>query len=84
MEFNPDGSGQKIFAKGLRNAVGWRESEDRHGVVTVNGATGWATICRRKQSTIWGKMAAMPAGLLLCDRVPDSTSPRPATTAAKM
>jgi len=23
MEFNPDGSSMKIFAKGLRNAVGW-------------------------------------------------------------
>jgi glucose/arabinose dehydrogenase len=36
MEFNPDGSGQKIFAKGLRNAVG----------LAVNPKTGtvWATV----------------------------------------
>jgi len=36
MEFNPDGSGQKIFAKGLRNAVG----------LSVNPKTDtiWATV----------------------------------------
>jgi glucose/arabinose dehydrogenase len=36
MEFNPDGSGQKVFAKGLRNAVG----------LAVNPKTGtvWATV----------------------------------------
>ena len=38
MEFNPDGSGQKIFAKGLRNAVGVAENPKTDTVwVTVNG-----------------------------------------------
>lgn len=38
MEFNPDGSGQKIFAKGLRNAVGIAENPKTDTVwVTVNG-----------------------------------------------
>ena len=38
MEFNPDGSGQKIFAKGLRNAVGLAVNPKTGTVwVTVNG-----------------------------------------------
>jgi len=38
MEFNPDGSGQKIFAKGLRNAVGLAVNPKTDTVwVTVNG-----------------------------------------------
>jgi glucose/arabinose dehydrogenase len=38
MEFNPDGSGQKIFAKGLRNAVGIAGNPKTDTVwVTVNG-----------------------------------------------
>ncbi len=38
MEFNPDGSGQKIFAKGLRNAVGLAVNPKTNTVwVTVNG-----------------------------------------------
>ena len=38
MEFNPDGSGQKIFAKGLRNAVGIAVNPKTDTVwVTVNG-----------------------------------------------
>ena len=38
MEFNPDGSGQRIFAKGLRNAVGIAENPKTDTVwVTVNG-----------------------------------------------
>ena len=37
-EFNPDGSGQKIFAKGLRNAVGLAVNPKTDTVwVTVNG-----------------------------------------------
>jgi glucose/arabinose dehydrogenase len=36
MESNPDGSGQKIFAKGLRNAVGL--------AVNPKTDTGWATV----------------------------------------
>jgi glucose/arabinose dehydrogenase len=38
MEFNPDGSGQKIFAKGLRNSVGVAVNPKTDTVwVTVNG-----------------------------------------------
>ncbi len=38
MEFNPDGSGQKIFVKGLRNAVGLAVNPKTDTVwVTVNG-----------------------------------------------
>jgi glucose/arabinose dehydrogenase len=38
MEFNPDGSGQKIFARGLRNAVGVAVNPKTETVwVTVNG-----------------------------------------------
>ena len=38
MEFNPDGGGQKIFAKGLRNAVGLAVNPKTNTVwVTVNG-----------------------------------------------
>ena len=38
MEFNPDGSGQRIFAKGLRNAVGIAVNPKTDTVwVTVNG-----------------------------------------------
>jgi glucose/arabinose dehydrogenase len=38
MEFNPDGTGQKIFAKGLRNAVGIAVNPKTDTVwVTVNG-----------------------------------------------
>jgi glucose/arabinose dehydrogenase len=38
MEFNPDGSGQKIFAKGLRNAVGLAVNPKTDSVwATVNG-----------------------------------------------
>jgi len=38
LEFNPDGSGQKVFAKGLRNAVGMAVNPKTDTVwVTVNG-----------------------------------------------
>jgi glucose/arabinose dehydrogenase len=38
MEFNPDGSGQKIFAQGLRNAVGLAVNPKTDTVwITVNG-----------------------------------------------
>lgn len=38
MEFNPDGSGMRIFAKGLRNAVGMAVNPKTDSVwVTVNG-----------------------------------------------
>jgi len=38
LEFNPDGSGQRIFAKGMRNAVGLTVSPKTHTIwVTENG-----------------------------------------------
>ncbi|MGB9074373.1 MAG: PQQ-dependent sugar dehydrogenase [Terriglobales bacterium] len=38
LEFNPDGSGQRIFAKGLRNAVGLAVNPNSDTIwVTVNG-----------------------------------------------
>jgi glucose/arabinose dehydrogenase len=38
MEFNPDGSGQRIFAKGLRNAVGLAVNPKTDSIwATVNG-----------------------------------------------
>ena len=79
MEFNPDGSGQKIFAKGLRNAVG----------LAVNSKTDtvWATVNGRDwlgddlpPETIYdlGK-AGGDAGWPYCygDRVPDSNFTKP-------
>ena len=79
MEFNPDGSGQKIFAKGLRNAVG----------LAVNPKTDsvWATVNGRDMlgddlppETIYdlGKDGG-DAGWPYCygDRVPDSAFTKP-------
>ena len=79
MEFNPDGSGQKIFAKGLRNAVG----------VAVNPKTDtvWATVNGRDMlgddlppETIYdlGKDGG-DGGWPYCygDRVPDSNFAKP-------
>src|ERR1035437_8577753 len=79
MEFNPDGSGQKIFAKGLRNAVG----------LAVNSKTDtvWATVNGRDwlgddlpPETIYdlGKDGG-DAGWPYCygDRVPDSNFTKP-------
>ena len=54
MEFNDDGGGQRIFASGLRNAVGI--------AVNPTAATGWGTIFRRKKSTTWEKMAVTSGG----------------------
>ncbi|HMD16501.1 MAG TPA: PQQ-dependent sugar dehydrogenase [Terriglobales bacterium] len=81
MEFNPDGSGQKIFAKGLRNAVG----------LAVNPKTDtiWATVNGRDwmgddlpPETIYdlGKDGG-DAGWPYCygDRLPDSNFTKPGT-----
>ena len=80
MEFNPDGSGQKIFAKGLRNAVGLAVNpKTGHSLgQRSTGATGWATICRRKRSYDLGKDGG-DAGWPYCygDRVPDSNFTKP-------
>jgi glucose/arabinose dehydrogenase len=79
MEFNPDGSGQKIFAKGLRNAVGL--------AVNPKTDTVWATVNGRDwlgddlpPETIYdlGKDGG-DGGWPYCygDRVPDSNFTRP-------
>ena len=49
MEFNPDGSGMKIFAKGLRNSVGMAVNPKTDTVwVTNNGRDRLGMICHRK------------------------------------
>jgi glucose/arabinose dehydrogenase len=79
MEFNPDGSGQKIFAKGVRNAVGL--------AVNPKTDTVWATVNGRDwlgddlpPETIYdlGKEGG-DAGWPYCygDRVPDSNFTKP-------
>ena len=79
MEFNPDGSGQKIFAKGLRNAVGL--------AVNPKTDTVWATVNGRDwlgddlpPETIYdlGKDGG-DAGWPYCygDRVPDPNFTKP-------
>src|SRR5712671_766049 len=78
-QFNPDGSGQKIFAKGLRNAVGL--------VVNPKTDTVWVTVNGRDwlgddlpPDTIYdlGKDGG-DAGWPYCygDRVPDSNFTKP-------
>ena len=48
MEFNPDGSGQKIFVKDVRNAVG----------LAVNPKTDTVWVTVSTGATIWGRPAA--------------------------
>lgn len=79
MEFNPDGSGQKIFAKGLRNAVG----------LAINPKTDtlWVTVNGRDRlgddlppETIYDlEKSGGDAGWPYCygDRVPDSDFSKP-------
>ncbi|MFZ3262894.1 MAG: PQQ-dependent sugar dehydrogenase [Terriglobales bacterium] len=82
MEFNPDGTGQKIFAKGLRNSVG----------LAVNPKTGtvWVTVNGRDwlgddlpPETIYdlgkGGDGTEDAGWPYCygDRVPDPNFTKP-------
>jgi glucose/arabinose dehydrogenase len=80
MEFNPDGSGQRIFAKGLRNAVGL--------AVNPKTDTVWATVNGRDwlgddlpPETIYdlGKDGGVDGGWPFCygDRVPDSNFTKP-------
>ncbi len=79
MEFNPDGSGQKIFAKGLRNAVGL--------AVNPKTATVWVTVNGRDMlgddlppETIYDLgQGDVDAGWPYCygDRVPDSKFTKP-------
>jgi glucose/arabinose dehydrogenase len=78
MEFKPDGSGERIFAKGLRNAVG----------LAVNPKTGtvWATVNGRDwlgddlpPETIYDLGDGGDAGWPYCygDRVPDPNFTKP-------
>jgi glucose/arabinose dehydrogenase len=74
MELNPDGSGQKIFAKGLRNAVGIAENPKTDTVwVTVNGRDWLGDDLPPETIYDLGKNGG-DAGWPYCygDRVPDS------------
>lgn len=79
MEFSPDGTGQRIFAKGLRNAVGL--------AVNPKTATVWVTVNGRDMlgddlppETIYDLgQGGVDAGWPYCygDRVPDSKFTKP-------
>jgi len=74
MEFNPDGSGQKIFAKGLRNAVGLALNPKTDTIwVTVNGRDWLGDDLPPETIYDLGKDGG-DAGWPYCygDRVPDS------------
>src|SRR5208337_4939045 len=74
MEFNPDGSGQKLFAKGLRNAVGLAVNPKTDTVwVTVNGRDWLGDDLPPETIYDLGKDGG-DAGWPYCygDRVPDS------------
>jgi len=79
MEFNPDGSGQKIFAKGLRNAVGVALNPKTDTVwVTVNGRDWLGDDLPPETVYDLGKDGG-DAGWPYCygDRVPDSNFTKP-------
>jgi glucose/arabinose dehydrogenase len=79
MEFNPDGSGQKIFAKGLRNAVGLAVNPKTDTVwVTVNGRDWLGDNLPPETIYDLGKDGG-DAGWPYCygDRVPDSKFTKP-------
>ncbi len=79
MEFNPDGSGQKIFAKGLRNAVGLALNPKTDTVwVTVNGRDWLGDDLPPETIYDLGKNGG-DAGWPYCygDRVPDSNFTKP-------
>ena len=79
MEFNPDGSGQKIFAKGLRNAVGVALNPKTDTVwVTVNGRDWLGDDLPPETIYDLGKNGG-DAGWPYCygDRVPDSNFTKP-------
>jgi glucose/arabinose dehydrogenase len=79
MEFNPDGSGQKIFAKGLRNAVGLAVNPKTDTVwVTVNGRDWLGDDLPPETIYDLGKDGG-DAGWPYCygDRVPDSNFTKP-------
>ncbi len=79
MEFNPDGSGQKIFAKGLRNAVGLAVNPKTETVwVTVNGRDWLGDDLPPETIYDLGKDGG-DGGWPYCygDRVPDSNFTKP-------
>jgi glucose/arabinose dehydrogenase len=79
MEFNPDGSGQKIFAKGLRNAVGIAVNPKTDTVwVTVNGRDWLGDDLPPETIYDLGK-GGVDAGWPYCygDRVPDPNFTKP-------
>ncbi len=79
MEFNPDGSGQRIFAKGLRNAVGLAVNPKTDTVwVTVNGRD-WLGDDLPPETIYDLGSDGGDAGWPYCygDRVPDSNFTKP-------
>jgi glucose/arabinose dehydrogenase len=81
MEFNPDGSGQKIFAKGLRNAVGLAVNPKTDTIwVTVNGRDWLGDDLPPETIYDLGKDGG-DAGWPYCygDGVPDSNFTKPGT-----
>jgi glucose/arabinose dehydrogenase len=79
MEFNPDGSGQKVFARGLRNAVGLAVNPKTDTVwVTVNGRDMLGDDLPPETVYDLGKVGG-DAGWPYCygDRVPDSEFTKP-------
>ena len=79
MEFNPDGTGQKIFAKGLRNSVGLAVNPKTDTVwVTVNGRDMLGDDLPPETIYDLGK-GGVDAGWPYCygDRVPDTDFTKP-------
>jgi glucose/arabinose dehydrogenase len=79
MEFNPDGSGMKVFAKGLRNAVGLAVNPKTDTVwVTVNGRDWLGDDLPPETIYDLGKDGG-DAGWPYCygNRVPDSNFTKP-------
>ena len=79
MEFNPDGTGQKIFAKGLRNSVGLAVNPKTETVwVTVNGRDMLGDDLPPETIYDLGK-GGVDAGWPYCygDRVPDTDFTKP-------
>ena len=79
MQFNPDGSGQEIFAKGLRNAVGLAVNPKTNTLwVTVNGRDWLGDDLPPETIYDLGK-GGVDAGWPYCygDRVPDANFTKP-------
>jgi glucose/arabinose dehydrogenase len=79
IEFNPDGTGQKIFAKGLRNSVGLAVNPKTETVwVTVNGRDMLGDDLPPETIYDLGK-GGVDAGWPYCygDRVPDTDFTKP-------